>query len=232
MKGRNTTAMGVSPSNHKNHKNHKRINESRKQTTMIAYVKGPITKKTPTYVIVEAGGIGYHINISLYTHAQIETNVTVQLLTHTNYNMREGGQDLYGFIDELERDMFVKLTSVSGVGPNAARILLSSMTPQEARTAIISEDVRTLNAVKGIGPKTAKRLIIELKDKLLKDSGEGENTFPTAAGNQLREEALSALTTLGFNRIRVQKTLNKVLVDNPKVPNSETLIKLALKALS
>ena len=197
---------------------------------MIAYVKGPITKKTPTYVIVEAGGIGYHINISLYTHARIETNVTVQLLTY--FHVKEDGQTLYGFFEEMERDMFVKLISVSGIGPNTARILLSSITPQEARTAIISEDVRTLNAVKGIGPKTAKRLIIELKDKLLKDSGEGATVLPVAADNRAREEALSALTTLGFNRIRVQKVLNKVLKDNPSVPNAETLIKLALKALS
>jgi len=196
---------------------------------MIAYVKGPITKKTPTYVIVEAGGIGYHINISLHTHARIETNVTVQLLTY--FHVKEDGQTLYGFFEEMERDMFVKLISVSGIGPNTARILLSSITPQEARTAIISEDVRTLNAVKGIGPKTAKRLIVELKDKLLKDSGE-EAVLPTATDNKVREEALSALTTLGFNRIRVQKTLNKVLKENPSVPNAETLIKLALKALS
>jgi len=197
---------------------------------MIAYVKGPITKKTPTYIIVEAGGIGYRINISLYTYARIETNVTVQLLTY--FHVKEDGQTLYGFIEEMERDMFIKLISVSGIGPNTARILLSSITPQEARTAIISEDVRTLNAVKGIGPKTAKRLIVELKDKLLKDSGEEETVLPAAADNKVREEALSALTTLGFNRIRVQKVLNKVLKENPSVPNAETLIKLALKALS
>jgi len=181
---------------------------------MIAYVKGPITKKTPTYVIVEAGGIGYRINISLHTHARIETNVTVQLLTY--FHVKEDGQTLYGFVEEAERDMFIKLISVSGIGPNTARILLSSITPQEARTAIISEDIRTLNAVKGIGPKTAKRLIVE----------------PTATDNKLREEALSALTTLGFNRIRVQKVLNKVLKENPKVPNAETLIKLALKNMA
>jgi len=197
---------------------------------MIAYVKGPITHKTPTYVIVEAGGIGYHINISLYTYSKIETNVSVQLLTY--FHVKEDGQTLYGFSEEAERDLFVKLISVSGIGPNTARILLSSITPQEARTAIISEDVRTLNGVKGIGPKTAKRLILDLKDKLMKDSGEGDVVLPIAGNNQLREEALSALTTLGFNRIRVQKVLNKVLKENKAVPNSETLIKLALKNLS
>lgn len=197
---------------------------------MIAYVKGPITHKTPTYVIVEAGGIGYHINISLYTYSKIETNVSVQLLTY--FHVKEDGQTLYGFSEEMERDLFIKLISVSGIGPNTARILLSSITPQEARTAIISEDVRTLNGVKGIGPKTAKRLILDLKDKLMKDSGEGETTLPVAVDNKLREEALSALTTLGFNRIRVQKVLNKVLKENANVPNSETLIKLALKSLS
>ncbi len=197
---------------------------------MIAYVKGPITHKTPTYVIIEAGGIGYHINISLYTYSKIETNVSVQLLTY--FHVKEDGQTLYGFSEETERDLFIKLISVSGIGPNTARILLSSITPQEARTAIISEDVRTLNGVKGIGPKTAKRLILDLKDKLMKDSGEGNLVLPIAGNNKFREEALSALTTLGFNRIRVQKVLNKVLKENTAVPNSETLIKLALKNLS
>lgn len=197
---------------------------------MIAYVKGPITHKTPTYVIIEAGGIGYHINISLYTYSKIETNVSVQLLTY--FHVKEDGQTLYGFSEETERDLFIKLISVSGIGPNTARILLSSITPQEARTAIISEDVRTLNGVKGIGPKTAKRLILDLKDKLMKDSGEGDIVLSNAGSNTFREEALSALTTLGFNRIRVQKVLNKVLKENTAVPNSETLIKLALKNLS
>ena len=197
---------------------------------MIAYVKGPITHKTPTYVIVEAGGIGYHINISLYTYSKIETLASVQLLTY--FHVKEDGQTLYGFSEETERDLFVKLISVSGIGPNTARILLSSITPQEARTAIISEDVRTLNGVKGIGPKTAKRLILDLKDKLMKDAGESDVILPVAGNNQLREEALSALTTLGFNRIRVQKVLNKVLKENKAIPNSETLIKLALRNLS
>ncbi len=197
---------------------------------MIAYVKGPITHKTPTYVIIEAGGIGYHINISLYTYSRIENHVSVQLLTY--FHVKEDAQTLYGFVEEMERDMFVKLISVSGIGPNTARILLSSITPQEARTAIISEDIRTLNGVKGIGPKTAKRLVVELKDKLMKDAGGTDVVLPATVDNRLREEALSALTTLGFNRIRVQKALNKILKENPSVPNSETLIKLGLKSLS
>jgi holliday junction DNA helicase RuvA len=196
---------------------------------MISYIKGAITYKNPTYIIVEAGGIGYHVNISLYTYAKIEKLETVQIFTHLN--VKEDSHTLYGFAEEAERSIFVLLLSVSGIGPNTARILLSSMTPEEARAAILSENVPAFNKVKGIGPKTAKRIILDLKDKLIKDSGENL-VISSPQNNTLRDEALSALVALGFTKIHVQKALNKILSEQPEVLTIEELIKLALKQLS
>ena len=196
---------------------------------MISYVKGAITFKSPTYVVVETGGIGYHINISLNTYAQIEKLETVKLLTHLH--VKEDSHTLFGFAEESERSLFVLLLSVSGIGPNTARILLSSMTAQEARTAIISEDVPAFKKVKGVGPKTAKRIILDLKDKILKDSG--ESPVPLSIhDNTIRDEALSALVALGFAKIQVQKALNKILSDQKSIASVEELIKLSLKQLS
>ena len=196
---------------------------------MISYIKGAITFKSPTYVVVEAGGIGYHVNISLNTYAQIEKLETVKILTLLH--VKEDSHTLYGFAEEMERSLFVLLLSVSGIGPNTARILLSSMTAQEARTAIISEDVPAFNKVKGVGPKTAKRIILDLKDKILKDSG--ESPVPLSIhDNTIRDEALSALVALGFARIQVQKVLNKTLSDHKSIEGVEELIKLSLKQLS
>ena len=196
---------------------------------MISYVKGAITFKSPTYVVVETGGIGYHINISLNTYAQIEKLETVKLLTHLH--VKEDSHTLFGFAEESERSLFVLLLSVSGIGPNTARILLSSMTAQEARTAIISEDVPAFKKVKGVGPKTAKRIILDLKDKILKDSG--ESPVPLSIhDNTIRDEALSALVALGFAKIQVQKVLNKILSEQKSIASVEELIKLSLKQLS
>ncbi len=196
---------------------------------MISYIKGAITYKSPTNIIVEAGSIGYHVNISLHTYAKIEKLETVKIFTHLN--VKEDSHTLYGFADELERSMFVMLLSVSGIGPNTARILLSSMTPEETRTAIISENVPAFKKVKGVGPKTAKRIILDLKDKIIKDSGENP-VMISPQNNTLRDEALSALVALGFTKIHVQKALNKILSEQPDVLTIEELIKLALKQLS
>jgi Holliday junction DNA helicase RuvA len=196
---------------------------------MISYIKGAITFKSPTFVVVEAGGLGYHINISLNTYAQIEKLESVKILTHLH--VKEDSHTLYGFGEEAERNLFILLLSVSGIGPNTARILLSSMTAEEARAAIISENVFAFNKVKGIGPKTAKRIILDLKDKLLKDSG----GIPVALSFQdatIRDEAISALVALGFSRIQVQKVLNKILSEHSGVASVEELIKLSLKQLS
>lgn len=196
---------------------------------MISYIKGAITHKNPTYILVETGGIGYHINISLHTYAQIEKLETVKILTY--FHIREDAQILYGFGEEAERSMFVHLISVSGIGTNTARVLLSGMTTDEVRSAIIAEDVNAFKKVKGVGPKTAKRIILDLRDKMLKESGDSVPTL-LPVNNTLRDEALSALVGLGFNKIQTQKTLNKVLKENPTIDKVEQLIKVALKQLS
>ena len=195
---------------------------------MITYVKGPIAHKNPSFVVVEAGGLGYHINISLYTYTKIESAETVKLLTH--FHVKEDQQTLFGFYDETERNLFRLLISVSGVGPSTALIVLSSMNPDEVRTAIIGEDVTSIRKVKGIGPKTAQRIILDLKDKLMKESFDAP-TMLSPASNTDRTEALSALVNLGFPRPGVQRALNKVLAGTPGA-GTEEMIKLALRELS
>jgi len=195
---------------------------------MIAYLKGAITHKSPTFIVVECGGVGYHVNISLHTYAQIEKRETVKILTHQI--IREDSHILYGFADDAERKLFQHLISVSGVGPATAQLMLSSMQPDEARDAVISENVAAFKSVKGIGPKTAKRIILDLKDKLVKES-DVEPLTVLPQDNTIREEALSALVALGFSRIEVQKTLNKILKEQP-ASSVEELIKLALRKLS
>lgn len=196
---------------------------------MITYIKGEITFKNPTFIIVETGGIGYHINISLHTYAQIEKLEKVKILTYLS--IKEDSNTLYGFADHSERSLFILFISVSGIGPATARIALSSLTPDELRAAIISENEATFKRVKGIGPKTAKRIILDLKDKVLKESGDVPLSFNTT-NNTIRDEALAALVALGFNRIQAQKTLNKILKEQPELKSVEQLIKIALKGLS
>lgn len=196
---------------------------------MITYVKGAITHKNPTYIVVEAGGIGYHINISLYTYALVEKLENVKILTHLH--IKEDSHTLYGFAEASERSLFAQLISVSGIGPSTAQLMLSAMNPEEMRVAIIGEDVNTLKKIKGVGPKTAKRIILDLKDKLLKDAG-GDVPSLLPQDNTLRDEALSALIALGFNRIKAQKALNKVLKEQQGVNSVEELIKLGLKEMS
>lgn len=195
---------------------------------MISYIKGAITHKNPTFIIVETGGIGYHVNVSLNTYTQIEKEESIKILIHQH--IKEDSNTLYGFANEAERSLFVLLISVSGIGPNTARVILSGMTPEEARSAIVGENVTAFNRVKGIGPKTAKRIILDLKDKVMKDSGDMATNF-TPQDNTLRQEALSALVALGFAKVPVQKTLNKVLKDG-QFNSVEELIKVALKQLS
>lgn len=193
---------------------------------MISYIKGPISFKNPTFIVVEAGGIGYRINISLNTYAKIEKSETIKILTHLQ--VKEDSHTLYGFAEEAERKLFRHLISVSGIGPSTAQTMLSAMSPEEARAAIVGENLAAFKTVKGIGPKTAKRLILDLKDKLLKDGGA---TAIVAAGvdNTLRNEALSALVSLGFNKIQSQKVLSKILKEQPQVKTVEELIRLSLR---
>jgi len=200
---------------------------------MIAYIKGKLAYKSPTDVIVEANGIGYRIHITLNTYRQIVNATEVQLLTH--YLVKEDGHSLYGFSEGDELSMFENLISVSGVGPNTARVMLSAMSPKDIRAAIIAENENILKSAKGIGIKSAKRIIVELKDKLLKDSGATSEAIAGAmlmSENPIREEAISALVTLGFLRPQVQKVLNTILKENPNVADSGDLIRMALGQLS
>ncbi len=195
---------------------------------MIAYIKGSITYKNPTYVYVETGGVGYHVNISLNTYSQIEKAENVKLLTHMV--VKEDSHTLFGFYEVDERELFVHLLSVSGVGPNTARILLSSMTPEEVKRAILSEDELAFKKVKGIGAKTSKQIILDLKNKVAK--GSGEDFAPPVRDNTLQQEALSALLALGFNKNRVISVIQKVYQKNPEINQVETLIKASLQQLS
>lgn len=196
---------------------------------MITYVKGPLTHKNPSFVVIEAGGLGYHINISLYTYAKIEKSETVKLLTH--FHVKEDQQTLFGFFDDMERGLFRMLISVSGVGPATALVVLSTMNPDEFRSAVLGEDVASIRKVKGIGPKTAQRIILDLKDKMMKESFAGP-TMLSPQSNTQRAEALSALVNLGFARPSVQRALNRVFAAKADIGSSEEIIKLALRELS
>ncbi|WGK65567.1 Holliday junction branch migration protein RuvA [Croceiramulus getboli] len=193
---------------------------------MISHLKGRLVEKTPTHVIIECGGVGYFVNISLHTFDQIPDEESIQLLTH--FQVKEDSHTLYGFVQASERELFRLLLSVSGIGPNTARTMLSSLRPEEIHQAIASGDDVTIQSIKGIGAKTAKRVIIDLKDKVLKLSGMDE----VSAGprNTSKEEALSALETLGFARKQAEKVCDKILREHPNA-TVELLIKEALKNL-
>jgi Holliday junction DNA helicase RuvA len=195
---------------------------------MFAYIKGTFTVKTPTLTVVEANGVGYAINISLNTYSKIENLTEGRLWTHVQ--IKDDSHDIFGFFQEDEREIFRLLISVSGIGTNTARIILSSMTSAETKNAILGEDELAFKRVKGVGPKTAKRLIIDLKDKVLKIDSSEMAVPLTASGNTPRREALSALLALGFNRAEVQKALN--MASSDEEISTEELIKQSLKALS
>ena len=196
---------------------------------MITYVSGPLVHKTPSFVVVEAGGLGYHINISLYTYTKIEKAEKVKLLTH--FHVKEDQQTLFGFYDDPERALFRLLIGVSGVGPTTALVVLSSMNPDEFRSAVLGEDVAAIRRVKGIGPKTAQRIILDLKDKMMKESFDAP-TMLSPQSNTQRAEALSALVNLGFARPAVQRALNRVFAAKANPSGAEEIIKLALRELS
>ena len=193
---------------------------------MIDYIKGEIARITPTYLIMETGGIGYLINISLTTFSRLETMKEFKVLIHEV--IREDSHQLFGFAEDEERDIFRSLISVSGVGANTARMMLSSLSPGEIEKAILGSDVNLLKSVKGIGLKTAQRIIVDLKDKLGKHTGTGE--IFAFADNTKREEALSALVMLGFAKSAVSKILDKIVREEKNL-TVEDLIKRALKNL-
>ncbi len=193
---------------------------------MINYLKGKLVEKTPTYVVIECQGVGYMVNISLYTYSKITDSELIKLETHLV--VREDAHTLYGFYDKVERDIFKLLTSVSGIGPSTARTMLSSMTPQQVQEAIASNDVATIQSAKGIGAKTAQRVIIDLKDKILKTFTLSEDL--QISNNTIKDEALSALEVLGYNRRQSEKTVQKIILENTEI-SLENIIKLALKNL-
>ncbi len=193
---------------------------------MIEYIKGRIKSLTPTYVIIESGGLGYFINISLSTFTRLENMDEYQLLIHEV--IREDANILYGFYDEEERYIFRQLISVSGVGANTARMMLSSVEARGIEKAILQADVGMLKGIKGIGAKTAQRIIVDLKDKIGKSADAAEIFMDK--GNTIREEAFTALVMLGFPKNSVNKTLDKLWSENRDL-TVEQLIKKALNIL-
>ena len=193
---------------------------------MIDYIKGSIIRITPTFLTIETNGIGYYINISVATFSKLEGKKEFKVLIHEV--IREDAHLLFGFADDEERDIFRLLISVSGVGANTARMMLSSIAPDEVEKAIVGSDVNTLKSVKGIGLKTAQRIIVDLKDKMGKQAGTGEIFVP--ADNTKREEALSALVMLGFAKSAVSKVLDKIVREEKNL-TIEDMIKRALKNL-
>ena len=193
---------------------------------MITHIQGKLIEKNPTNVVIDCNGVGYHLNISLHTYSQIPDQENLRLFTHLQ--VKEDSHTLYGFSSLSEREIFRLLISVSGIGTNIARTMLSSLTPKQVREGIAIEDLALIQSVKGIGLKTAQRVIIELKDKILKvyDIDEGS----ISQSNTNKEEALSALEVLGFTKKQSNRVVDKIIVTNPDA-NVETIIKEALKKL-
>lgn len=191
---------------------------------MIAQLNGRLIEKNPTSIIIDCAGVGYDVKISLNTFGALGGDEAVKV--YTKMIVREDAQLLYGFADTIEREMFNHLISVSGIGPNTAMIMLSSLVPEEIAHAIQQEDVKKIQSIKGIGAKTAQRVIVDLKDKMLKMTFSSENIF--ASNNTTHFDALTALVSLGFDKKSAEKAIDKVSTGNESV---EGLIKEALKIL-
>ncbi len=195
---------------------------------MYAYLQGKFTYKSPAQVYIEVNGVGYELNISLNTYIAIQQMNEGKLFVHLQ--IKEDGHTLFGFFDKEEKEMFLLLISVSGIGAATARMMLSSMKPDEISTAISQGNVRLMESVKGIGKKTAERLILELKDKVIKHStSSGNNTY--MVDNTLDQDALNALTALGISRSQAEHSIQKVKLAYPGIVQLEDLIKKALKAI-
>lgn len=193
---------------------------------MITQIRGKLIEKNPTYVVVDVSGVGYWLNISLNTFSLLPDDEAVMLYTHLS--VKEDSHTLYGFSTKVEREIFKLLISVSGVGPSIARTMLSSMTTDEIQQAIASGNVGVIQSVKGIGTKTAQRVLVDLKDKISKTFAIDEVSF--AESNTNKNEALSALEVLGFNKKQSEKVVDKILLED-KTARVEILIKKALKNL-
>lgn len=197
---------------------------------MIAYLKGKLVYKDPTFVIIDISGVGYHVKISLQTYSKIKDEEHIMLLTYLH--IKEDAHTLYGFKEENEKRLFLHLISISGVGPNTGLMILSSLSSDELETAIAQEDFRTIQNVKGVGAKTAQRIVLELKDKIRKDvlldQGQVQTGF-IGVDNKIREEALQALITLGFPKATAEKNIAAVLKKTGSEISLEELIKASLK---
>ena len=193
---------------------------------MITHLKGKLIEKNPTHVIIECSGVGYFLNISLHTFSKIGDEENIQLFTHLQ--IKEDSHTLFGFAEKSEREIFRLLLSVSGIGSSTARTMLSSLSPGHVRDAIANADVASIQAIKGIGAKTAQRVILDLRDKILKVYDIDE--VSTDSNNTNKEEALSALEVLGFVRKHAEKAVDKVLIHDSSL-SVEDIIKLSLKNL-
>ncbi len=193
---------------------------------MISHIQGKLVEKKPTNVIIDCGGVGYHLNISLHTFSQIPDQENLKLYTHLQ--VKEDSHTLFGFTTTSEREIFRLLISVSGVGASTARTMLSSLTPKQVKEGIAVGDVALIQSIKGIGAKTAQRVILDLKDKILKVYDIDENS--ALESNTNKDEALSALEVLGFLKKQSERVVDKILSQDPKA-DVETIIKQALKNL-
>ena len=197
---------------------------------MIDYIKGTVAELTPTRVIIDNHGIGYRIEISLQTYSALEKKTDATVYIYHYFRQREDIEMYYGFATRDERELFELIISVSGVGVNSARMMLSSFSAEELREAILSEDVNRIKSVKGIGLKSAQRLILELKDKIVKGEGSSPEVLFQATSSEAIEEATRALTMLGFTKPNVNKAIQTILKKNPSA-KVEEIIKQALKMM-
>lgn len=197
---------------------------------MIDYISGKIEELNPTQLVIDNNGIGYRLEISLQTYAQLEGKGNGRIYIQTQVNTRDGSEVSYGFANKDERALFQLITSISGMGAASARMVLSSLSADEFRNAVLSENVNTIKAVKGIGLKTAQRLVLELKDKIVEGGGSDSSALFTMASNETVEEASTALVLLGFNKANVQKAIQQILKTKPDA-SVEEIIKNALKML-
>lgn len=197
---------------------------------MIDYISGKVAELTPTAAVIENNGIGYSVEISLQTYSSLDGKTEARIYVQNQLNQRDGTEVDYGFYTKDERDLFRHITSVSGMGAASARMVLSSMSSEEFREAILSEDVNRIKSVKGIGLKTAQRMILELKDKIVKGEEATPDILFRSESNAAAEEATSALQMLGFTKPNIAKAIQKILKDNPTA-KVEDIIKAALKML-
>ncbi len=193
---------------------------------MITQIKGRLVEKNPAYIVLDCNGVGYLLRISLNTYSKISDSENCMLYTYLS--IKEDSHTLFGFMEKTERELFTSLISVSGVGPNTAQMILSSLSPEQAHQAIMNSNVSALQSVKGIGGKTAQRIILDLKDKLAKKDIQINNSFPQH--NTTREEALTALTMLGFAKKSIEQAVDKELSSESNV-DVEELVKRVLKKM-